>query len=224
MASPQYEFSHVCLSKYSLKTLFHPFDIVMASSQYEWAHACISSYSLTSLFHTPNICKKKKKKIWALKRLLCEKRIFLCLSIYSSNLVIPALLNNGKSYIYVKWSMSNGFVLPSGGAALTRGRCVNNRATLHSLIWDLAKLGDVLQIALQILNLRKNVHSNLLSYFDRLKRLDFKGEYIVLVHISQFVCFLFVRDIRDLSMTLETCQAYHTVVWYMSNRYTVCEL
>ena len=56
MASPQYESAHVCLSKYSLKTLFHTSDIVMASSQYECAHACLSSYSLTSLFHTPDIC------------------------------------------------------------------------------------------------------------------------------------------------------------------------
>ena len=35
---------------------------------------------------------EKKKEICALKRLLCEKRIFLCPSIYSSNLVIPGLL------------------------------------------------------------------------------------------------------------------------------------
>jgi hypothetical protein len=41
-----------------------------------------------------------------------------------------------KSYVDVKWSISNGLVLPSGGAALTWGRCVNNR--------DLAKLGVVL--------------------------------------------------------------------------------
>ena len=52
-----------------------------------------------------------------------------------------------------------------------------------------------------------------------------KGEsYIVLFHISQFDCFLFARDIRDLPMTPETCQVYHTVVWYVSAKYTVCEL
>ena len=52
-----------------------------------------------------------------------------------------------------------------------------------------------------------------------------EGEsYIVLFHISQFDCFLFARDIRNLSMTPETCQAYHTVVWDVSARYTVCEL
>ena len=52
-----------------------------------------------------------------------------------------------------------------------------------------------------------------------------KGEsYIVLFHISQFDCFLFARDIRNQSMTQETCQAYHTVVWDVSARYTVCEL
>ena len=56
MASPQYESTHVSLSKYSLKTPFHTSDIVMASSQYECAHACLSSYSLKSLFHTPDIC------------------------------------------------------------------------------------------------------------------------------------------------------------------------
>ena len=71
--------------------------------------------------------------------------------------MIPALLNTGKSYSDVKWSISKGLVLPGGGVALTWGRCVNNRATLHSLIWDLAKLGVVLQIAVQINNLRKSV-------------------------------------------------------------------
>ena len=40
---------------------------------------------------------------------------------------------------------------------MTQGRCVNNRATLHSLIWDLAKLGVILQIELQIHNLGKNI-------------------------------------------------------------------
>ena len=41
-----------------------------------------------------------------------------------------------------------------------------------------------------------------------------EGEsYIVLFHTSQFDCFLFVRDIRELPMTPGTCQAYHTVVW-----------
>ena len=97
------------------------------------------------------------KKICALKQLLSEKRNFLCLSIYSSNLVIPALFNTGKSYVDVKLSISNGLVLPSGGAALTWGRCMNNRATLHSLIWDLAKLGVVLLTVLQIHNLRENI-------------------------------------------------------------------
>ena len=67
------------------------------------------------------------------------------------------------------------------GAALTWGTCANNKATLHSLIWDLAKLGVVLQIALQIHNLGKN--SNFLSYFDRLKRLDFK---FIFIHICIF--------------------------------------
>ena len=53
----------------------------------------------------------------------------------------------------------------------------------------------------------------------------FEGEsYIVLFHISQFDCFLFTRDIKNLSMTPETCQAYHTLVWDVSARYTVCEL
>jgi hypothetical protein len=82
----------------------------------------------------------------------CETEIVAdaCNASYSSNLVIPALFNTGKSYVDVKLSISNGLVLPSGGAALTWGRCMNNRATLHSLIWDLAKLGVVLQIALQI--------------------------------------------------------------------------
>ena len=52
-----------------------------------------------------------------------------------------------------------------------------------------------------------------------------KGEsYIALFHISQFDCFLFAWDIRDLSMTPETCQAYNIVVWDVSARYTVCEL
>ena len=52
-----------------------------------------------------------------------------------------------------------------------------------------------------------------------------KGEsYIVLFHISQFDCFLFARDIIDLSMTPYTCQAYHTVVWDVSARCTVCQL
>ena len=52
-----------------------------------------------------------------------------------------------------------------------------------------------------------------------------EGEsYIVLFHIGQFDCFLFVRDIRNLSMTPEACQAYHTVVWDVSAMYTVCEL
>ena len=56
IASPQYESTHVCLSIYSLKTLFHTPDIVMASSHYECAHACLSFYSLTSLFHISDIC------------------------------------------------------------------------------------------------------------------------------------------------------------------------
>ena len=68
-----------------------------------------------------------------------------------------AYLNTGKSYVDVKWSISNGLVLPSGGAALALGGCVNNRATMHSLIWDLAKLRVVLQIALPVHNLRRNV-------------------------------------------------------------------
>ena len=46
----------------------------------------------------------------------------------------------------------------------------------------------------------------------------------MLLHISQFDCFLFARDVSNLSMTLETCQAYNTVVWDVSARYTVCEL
>ena len=62
------------------------------------------------------------------------------------------------------WSISNGLVLPSGGAALTWGGCVNNRGTLHSLIWDLAKLGVALQIALQIHNLRKNFKTQISGY------------------------------------------------------------
>ena len=50
-----------------------------------------------------------------------------------------------------------------------------------------------------------------------------QGEsYIVLFHISQFDCFLFARDIRNLSMRPETCQAYHTVVWDLSAKYTDC--
>ena len=48
IASPQYESAHVCLSKYSLKTLFHTSDIVMASYQYECTHGCLSFYSLKS--------------------------------------------------------------------------------------------------------------------------------------------------------------------------------
>ena len=52
-----------------------------------------------------------------------------------------------------------------------------------------------------------------------------KGEsYIFLFHISPFDCFLFARDIRNLSMTPETCQAYNIVVWDVSARYTVLEL
>ena len=52
-----------------------------------------------------------------------------------------------------------------------------------------------------------------------------EGEsYIVLFHISQFDCFVHARDIRTLSMTPETGQAYHTVVWDVSARYTVGEL
>ena len=34
-------------------------------------------------------------------------------------------------------------------------------------------------------------------------------------------CFLFGSDIRDLSMTPETCQAYNIVVWDVSARYPV---
>ena len=49
----------------------------------------------------------------------------------------------------------------------------------------------------------------------------YQGEsYIVLFHISQFVCFLFARDIRPVNDT----RAYHTVVWDVSAKYTVCEL
>ena len=52
-----------------------------------------------------------------------------------------------------------------------------------------------------------------------------EGEsYIVLFHISHFDCFLFDRDNKNLSMTPETCLAYHAVVWDVSARYTVCEL
>ena len=52
-----------------------------------------------------------------------------------------------------------------------------------------------------------------------------KGEsYIVLFQITQFDCFLFAMDIRNMSMTPETCQAYHTVVWDVLVRHTVCEL
>ena len=43
-------------------------------------------------------------------------------------------------------------------------------------------------------------------------------------YIVLFDCFLFAWDIRDLSMTPETCQAYNIVVWDVSARYTVCEL
>ena len=50
------------------------------------------------------------------------------------------------------------------------------------------------------------------------------ASYIVLFHISQFGCFLFARDIRHPYMTPETCQAYHTVVWDVPARYTVCQL
>ena len=56
-------------------------------------------------------------------------------------------------------------------------------STLHSLIWDLAKLGVVLQIALQIHILRKNVNSNFLSYFNRLEILNFK---FIFIHICIF--------------------------------------
>ena len=56
-------------------------------------------------------------------------------------------------------------------------------STLHSLIWNLANLGVVLQIALQNHNLVENVNSNFLSYFDRLKILNFKS---ILIHICIF--------------------------------------
>ena len=46
----------------------------------------------------------------------------------------------------------------------------------------------------------------------------------MLIHISQFDCFLLARDIRDISMTPETCHAYNIVVWDVSAMYTVCEL
>ena len=46
----------------------------------------------------------------------------------------------------------------------------------------------------------------------------------MLFHISQFDCFLLARDIRDLSMTPETCQANPAGVWDFSARYTTCEL
>ena len=36
--------------------------------------------------------------------------------------------------------------------------------------------------------------------------------------------FLFARDIRDLSMTPETCQEYNIVVLVVSARYTVSKL
>ena len=60
---------------------------------------------------------------------------------------------------------------------------------------------------------------------ERLARGRWEGaSYIVLFHISQLDCFLFARDIRDMSMTPETCQAYKIVVWDVPARYTVCEL
>ena len=77
-----------------------------------------------------------------------------------------AYLNTGKSYVDVKESISNVLVWPSGGAALTWGICVNNKATLHSLIWDRAKMGVVLQIALQIHNIRENIKTPISCHID----------------------------------------------------------
>ena len=45
--------------------------------------------------------------------------------------------------------------------------------------------------------------------------------YIVLFHISQFDCFLFARNIRDMSMTPAICQAYHIVVSQSASLQTV---
>ena len=64
-------------------------------------------------------------------------------------------------------------------------------STLHSLIWNLAKLGVVLQIALQIHNLRKNINSNFLSYFDRLKILNlFLYIYVFLAVVGGLLSWL----------------------------------
>ena len=61
--------------------------------------------------------------------------------------------------------------------------------------------------------------------FNKKYGLQTQGDsYIVLFHINQFDCFLCARDIRDLSITPETYQAYNIVVWDVSARYTVCEL
>ena len=60
---------------------------------------------------------------------------------------------------------------------------------------------------------------------NRQSTLTDEGEsYIVLFHISQFDCFLFARNIRDLSMTPAICQAYHKVVWDVSASQPVCKL